>query len=117
MVAGRLNKQFRTKNSISAESAIRKGTSILKSLLCAMPLAGLMLGPVVAQTSVKIGILGNRSGVYSDQGGEGSVIAARMAVEDFKPAEHGLKVELDMISYCIGRQTVVASEQHPGMAA
>jgi len=82
-----------------------------------MPLAGLMLGPVAAQTSVKIGILGNRSGVYSDQGGEGSVIAARMAVEDFKPAEHGLKVELHTISYCIGRQTVVASEQHPGIAA
>jgi KUP system potassium uptake protein len=26
-------------------------------------------------------------------------------------------VEPDQISYCIGRETVVASDQHPGMAA
>ncbi|MGU3537523.1 ABC transporter substrate-binding protein [Methylobacterium sp. A54F] len=43
---------------------------------------------------VKIGVLNDRSGVYSDISGEGSVVAARMALEDFKPAEHGLKVEI-----------------------
>ncbi|AYO80884.1 ABC transporter substrate-binding protein [Methylobacterium brachiatum] len=58
-------------------------------------LAGaLMMGGASAQTNVKIGILGDRSGAYSDISGEGSVVAARLAVEDFKPAEHGLKVEL-----------------------
>ncbi len=58
-------------------------------------LAGaLMMGGASAQTNVKIGILGDRSGAYSDISGEGSVVAARLAVEDFKPAEHGLKVEI-----------------------
>jgi branched-chain amino acid transport system substrate-binding protein len=58
-------------------------------------LAGaLMMGVASAQTNVKIGILGDRSGAYSDISGEGSVVAARLAVEDFKPAEHGLKVEI-----------------------
>ena len=58
-------------------------------------LAGaLMMGTAAAQTPVKIGVLGDRSGAYSDISGEGSVIAARMAVEDFKPEAHGLKVEI-----------------------
>ncbi|QEE42582.1 MULTISPECIES: ABC transporter substrate-binding protein [unclassified Methylobacterium] len=58
-------------------------------------LAGaLMMGGASAQTNVKIGILGDRSGAYSDISGEGSVVAAKLAVEDFKPAEHGLKVEI-----------------------
>lgn len=53
-----------------------------------------MMGGASAQTNVKIGILGDRSGAYSDISGEGSVVAAKLAVEDFKPAEHGLKVEI-----------------------
>ena len=58
-------------------------------------LAGaLMMGTAAAQTNVKIGILGDRSGAYSDISGEGSVVAAKLAVEDFKPDAHGLKVEI-----------------------
>ncbi|SFS30909.1 ABC transporter substrate-binding protein [Methylobacterium sp. yr668] len=58
-------------------------------------LAGaLMIGTAAAQTNVKIGILGDRSGAYSDISGEGSVVAAKLAVEDFKPEQHGLKVEI-----------------------
>ncbi|MGU3383040.1 ABC transporter substrate-binding protein [Methylobacterium sp. D53M] len=58
-------------------------------------LAGaLMMGTAVAQTNVKIGILGDRSGAYSDISGEGSVVAAKLAIEDFKPEQHGLKVEI-----------------------
>jgi branched-chain amino acid transport system substrate-binding protein len=53
-----------------------------------------MTGAAQAQTSVKLGVLNDRSGVYSDLTGEGSVIAARMAVEDFKAAEKGLKVDI-----------------------
>jgi branched-chain amino acid transport system substrate-binding protein len=47
-----------------------------------------------AQTRVKLGVLNDRSGVGADITGEGSVVAARMAVEDFKAAEKGIKVEL-----------------------
>src|SRR3712207_5199877 len=53
-----------------------------------------MTGAVQAQTSVKLGVLNDRSGVYSDLTGEGSVIAARMAAEDFKAAEKGIKVDV-----------------------
>jgi branched-chain amino acid transport system substrate-binding protein len=47
-----------------------------------------------AETAVKIGILNDRSGLYADLGGEGSVVAAKMAIEDVKAAEKGLKVEV-----------------------
>lgn len=53
-----------------------------------------MAGAAQAQTSVKLGVLNDRSGVYSDLTGEGSVIAARMAVEDFKATEKGIKVDV-----------------------
>ena len=43
---------------------------------------------------VKIGILTDMSGVYSDFGGPGSVAAAKLAVEDFGAAAKGIKVEI-----------------------
>jgi branched-chain amino acid transport system substrate-binding protein len=43
---------------------------------------------------VKIGVLNDMSGLYSDIGGAGSVAAAKLAVEDFNPAAHGLKVDI-----------------------
>jgi len=43
---------------------------------------------------IKIGVLNDRSGIYSDLSGEGSVIAARMAVEDFGADAKGIKVEI-----------------------
>jgi branched-chain amino acid transport system substrate-binding protein len=53
-----------------------------------------MTGAAQAQTSVKLGVLNDRSGVYSDLTGEGSVVAARLAVEDFKATEKGIKVDI-----------------------
>ena len=66
----------------------------LKSLLLATVFAAVAAGTAQAQMSVKIGILNDRSGLYADLSGEGSVNAARMAVEDFKAAEKGMKVEI-----------------------
>jgi branched-chain amino acid transport system substrate-binding protein len=43
---------------------------------------------------VKIGILTDMSSLYSGIGGPGSVAAAKLAVEDFNPAAHGMKVEV-----------------------
>src|SRR5512144_2819394 len=37
----------------------------------------------VSDNSVKIGVMTDTSGLYSDIGGQGSVEAARMAVQDF----------------------------------
>src|SRR5205085_8542402 len=66
----------------------------LRSLLLATALVGLAAGAAEAQTSVKLGVMNDRSGLYADIAGEGSVVAARMAVEDFKAADKGIKVEI-----------------------
>jgi branched-chain amino acid transport system substrate-binding protein len=47
-----------------------------------------------AQTTVKIGVLTDMSSLYADLSGQGSVNAARMAVEDFGAEKKGLKVEI-----------------------
>jgi branched-chain amino acid transport system substrate-binding protein len=61
----------------------------------ALAAAALMTAAAQAQeTNIKIGVLSDMSGLYSDLGGPGSVTAAKLAVEDFNPAAHGLKVEL-----------------------
>jgi branched-chain amino acid transport system substrate-binding protein len=44
--------------------------------------------------SVKIGVLTDMSSLYADNTGPGSVAAAKMAVEDFNPAAHGMTVEV-----------------------
>src|ERR687886_685325 len=64
------------------------------SLLAAVLLAGIAGGAAQAEISVKLGVMNDRSGVYADIGGEGSVVAARMAVEDFRAAAKGIKVEV-----------------------
>ncbi|MCF1503745.1 ABC transporter substrate-binding protein [Afifella sp. H1R] len=62
--------------------------SIKSVALASTALAALaaMVGAAQAEISdnvVKIGVLNDRSGLYADLSGEGSVVAARMAVEDF----------------------------------
>lgn len=52
------------------------------------------LGPAMADTRIKIGILSDMSGPYSDLAGPGSVAAARLAVEDFKGKDKGIEVEI-----------------------
>ncbi|MEH2513590.1 branched-chain amino acid transport system substrate-binding protein [Nitrobacteraceae bacterium AZCC 1564] len=44
--------------------------------------------------TVKIGVLSDMSSLYADIGGPGSVAAAQMAVQDFNPASHHMKVEI-----------------------
>ena len=60
----------------------------------ALALAALTTTAAQAQVNVKIGVMSDMSGLYADLGGPGSVVAAKMAVEDFNPAAHGLKVEI-----------------------
>ncbi len=50
-------------------------------------------GAAHAQTTVKIGVLTDMSSLYADLSGQGSALAARMAVEDFGADKKGLKVE------------------------
>ncbi|MBS3849732.1 MULTISPECIES: ABC transporter substrate-binding protein [Devosia] len=65
----------------------------LQTLILASAASLLMAGTAMA-TDIKIGVLNDRSGVYADLSGEGSVIAARMAVEDFDAAAKGINVEI-----------------------
>jgi branched-chain amino acid transport system substrate-binding protein len=62
-----------------------------------MTLAGLaamlMAGSAMA-VDIKLGVLNDRSGIYADLSGEGSVVAARMAIEDFDAAAKGINVEI-----------------------
>ena len=48
----------------------------------------------VSDGVIKIGVINDMSGLYADITGQGSVIAARMAVEDFGAAKKGMKVEI-----------------------
>jgi branched-chain amino acid transport system substrate-binding protein len=43
---------------------------------------------------IKIGVLNDMSGLYADLTGPGSVVAARLAIEDFGAAKKGMKVEV-----------------------
>jgi branched-chain amino acid transport system substrate-binding protein len=74
--------------------------AIRKCLRLAAVLTGaivLSVGAARAQVSgdvVRIGVINDMSGLYSDLGGEGSVEAARLAVEDFGPTVLGKKIEI-----------------------
>jgi branched-chain amino acid transport system substrate-binding protein len=66
----------------------------LKSLLLASAFGMAFAAAAQAQVSVKIGVLNDRSGLYADLTGEGSVVAARMAAEDFKAKDKGINVTI-----------------------
>ncbi len=56
--------------------------------------AALMTTVAQAQVNVKIGVLTDMSSLYADDTGPGSVAAAKMAIADFNPEAHGMKVDL-----------------------
>jgi branched-chain amino acid transport system substrate-binding protein len=70
---------------------------LVPRILLAAALVVLGAGVAHAQISdgvVKIGIMNDQSGTYADLAGPGSVVAARMAVEDFGAAKKNMKVEI-----------------------
>jgi branched-chain amino acid transport system substrate-binding protein len=69
------------------------------SIALAGPLISAMIGAAgahaqVSDDLVRIGVLNDQSGLYADLGGPGSVVAARMAVEDFGGNVLGKPVEI-----------------------
>jgi branched-chain amino acid transport system substrate-binding protein len=48
---------------------------------------------------VRVGVLTDLSGLYSDIGGQGSVVAAQMAAEDFGPEVLGAKVDVVSVDH------------------
>ena len=73
---------------------VRRVLAVLAALLC---LPGVFPGTVAlaqAPAPLRIGVLNDMSGIYADIAGPGSVVAARMAVEDFGGAVLGRPVEV-----------------------
>jgi branched-chain amino acid transport system substrate-binding protein len=68
----------------------------LRTLLAVMlTTAGWQAHAQISDGIVKIGVLNDMSGLYADIGGPGSVVAAKMAVEDYlKSTKSSLKVEV-----------------------
>jgi branched-chain amino acid transport system substrate-binding protein len=71
----------------------------MRTTRCLVALAVLVfaVAPAGAEISdgvIKIGVMNDQSGTYADLAGPGSVVAARMAVEDFGAAKKGMKVEI-----------------------
>ncbi len=68
-------------------------------LVLVLVLAAVSFGTPAARAQisddvVKIGVLNDQSGLYADLGGPGSVVAARMAVEDFGSTVLGKPIEI-----------------------
>jgi len=70
-----------------------------RNLLSSLLAAAFGLGAAGAQAQIsdgviKIGVMNDMSGLYADIAGPGSVVAARLALEDFGAAAKGMKVEI-----------------------
>ena len=72
-------------------------SAVVAGAFALAPMAMAQQKPAAGKISdgvVKIGVLSDMSGLYSDLGGQGSVIAAQMAVEDFGRTVLGAKIEV-----------------------
>src|ERR1700753_481251 len=69
--------------------ARRLGTAMSLLLLAAAPASA-----EVPNNLVRVGVLTDLSGPFADQTGPGSVVAAKLAAEDFAKEADGLKVEI-----------------------
>ncbi len=67
---------------------------LLATLTVALTLAAGVAHAQISDNVIKIGVLNDQSSLYADLSGQGSVLAARMAVEDFGAAAKGMKVEV-----------------------
>ena len=68
-----------------------------RSLLALAVAGALAIGTASADipnNTIKLGVLSDFSGLYKDLGGEGSVVAAKLAVQDSGIEKKGIKVEI-----------------------
>jgi branched-chain amino acid transport system substrate-binding protein len=63
----------------------------------ALAAAALFSSGAIAQTPVKIGVLTDLSGIFSDIGGMGAVEATKMAVEDFRKLPEASKLQVEVV--------------------
>lgn len=72
----------------------RLSHAMLAGLLTLSGLSGWAQQGRLSGDAVKIGVLSDFSGVYSDYGGQGALVAARMAVQDFGGKMFGKPIEV-----------------------
>ena len=72
------------------KTVLHTGTTALALVLATLAAQAQTKPPI----KVKLGVIADISGLYSDIGGMGVVDAVNMAVEDFAPAKKGLSVEV-----------------------
>jgi branched-chain amino acid transport system substrate-binding protein len=65
-----------------------------KSLGLALMLMAVSTSAVAQDGPVKLGVLSDMSSLYADNGGQGSVVAAQMAVDDFKGKVLGRSIQI-----------------------
>ena len=65
---------------------VKRGMHVAAALALSAGLAQAQISDGV----IKIGVMNDQSGTYADLAGPGSVVAARMAVEDFGAAKKGM---------------------------
>jgi len=68
--------------------------SIIAAAIAAFAGTASVANAQVSDGVIKIGVMNDMSSLYADIAGPGSVIAARMAIEDFGAAKKGMKVEV-----------------------
>ena len=94
------------------------------SILLGAAIAMVAAGPRAAENGisdgvVRIGVLTDLSGIYSEIGGQGSVVAAQMAVEDFGGKVLGKPVEIVSADHRnrvdIGAKTAIQWYEHDGV--
>ncbi len=71
-----------------------KPKHLMRALVAAMAVAGLSQSASAQDGPIKIGVLADMSGVYADIGGQGSVEAVKMAIEDFGGKVLGKPIEV-----------------------
>jgi branched-chain amino acid transport system substrate-binding protein len=65
-----------------------------KSLGLALTLVAVATSAIAQDGPVKLGVLSDMSSLYADNGGQGSVVAAQMAVDDFKGKVLGRTIQI-----------------------
>jgi branched-chain amino acid transport system substrate-binding protein len=75
-------------------NSMTRSALIAASVACLAAFAAPAAQAQISDGVIKIGVLSDMSGLYAGIGGPGSVVAAKMAVEDYGAAKKGMKVEI-----------------------
>ena len=75
-------------------STMRRAVHFATIVATTLSLQGTYAHAQLSKEVVKIGVLADMSGLYSDLSGIGSVVAAQMAAEDFGGTVLGKKIEI-----------------------